>query len=182
MRRVPALVALAALLGGTAASDARAAMPEYALKAQILVELLSYVQWPVGVDPDGRAFDIVVVGKSPFGTYLDDYARTRTFHQRPIRVRYLAKGGDLSPCSLVFLCRSEGGRVDAVSAWARHHHVLTVADDEALLRRDVMVHLVMERNYVRLAVNPDSVSAAGLTLSSRLLRNARILPSSHAAS
>jgi hypothetical protein len=63
-------------------------------------------------------------------------------------------------------------------AWARNHQVLTVADDEAMARRGVMVNLLMERQYVRLAVNANALSAAGISLSSRLLRNARMLPPS----
>jgi hypothetical protein len=180
MRRIPAFLVTVGLLAGGSAGGARAAAPEpeYEIKARMLVELLSYVQWPADSDPAKRAVDIVVVGKSPFGAHLDNYARIRALERRPVRIRYLAKAGDPGSCAAVFVCRSEVGRADALMAWARSHQVLTVADDEAMARRGVMVNLLMERQYVRLAVNANALSAAGISLSSRLLRNARMLPSS----
>ena len=149
------------------------------LKAQVMTQLLSFVEWPPEAGPPGKPFDLVVMGKSPFGSYLDDYVRDRTIRHHPIRVRYLAKAGDPGACSAIFLCRSEVGRAGSVGAWARSHQVLTLSDDEALAHQGVMVNLLMEGRFVRLAVNLQAVSAAGLSLSSRLLKNARILPPAH---
>lgn len=168
-------VILAAALAGASLGSAEAPRPEYVLKAQILINLLAYAQWPADADPAARTFDLVVVGRSPFGTFLDEFARTRTFQRRPIRIRYLPRGGDPGSCAAVFLCRSEGDRVEGLAAWAKVHQVLTVSDDEAFARKGVMVNLLMEGRYVRLAVHPSAASAAGITLSSQLLRGARIL-------
>lgn len=170
---LPAFLSMALLSG--AAEESRPAVPEYQLKAQVMIQLLSFAEWPPGAGAAGKPFELVVMGKSPFGAYLDDYARDRTIQRRAIRIRYLAKAGDPGPCSAVFLCRSEAGRAGPVCAWARSNHVLTLSDDEALARQGVMVNLVMEGRFVRLAVNLGAVSAAGLSLSSRLLKNAHIL-------
>lgn len=175
MRRTSACLVLATVAVGSAPLEAQAPVPEYALKAEVLLKVLSYVQWPSGPEPAGWPIDIVVVGKSPFGTYLDDYARARTIQRRPIRVRYQAKAADVGPCHAIFICRSEAGRADAVLAWARNHQVLTVSDDESLARRGVMVNLVLEGHLVRLAVSPSAAAAAGITLT-RLLPYTRILP------
>ena len=157
------------------------AVPEYQLKAQVLTQLLSYAEWPPEAEASKKTFDLVVMGNSPFGSYLDGCAQNCTIRHRPIRVRYLPKAMDPGPCAAIFLCRSEAGRSGAVCAWARSHQALTLSDDEALARQGVMVNLLMEGRYVRLAVNLPAMSNAGLSLSSRLLKNARILPSTYPA-
>lgn len=181
MRRIPVFLISAAVVAGTPSVGDPVPRPEYALKAEFLIELLSFVQWPPTPDPAAWPIDILVVGKSPFGTYLDDYARARTIQRRPIRIRYQAKAVDVGPCHVVFICRSEAGLADGILAWARNHQVLTVSDDEVLARRGVMVNFMMEGHRVRLAVSPSAASAAGLTISSRLLPYARILPSTRPA-
>lgn len=172
-------VVLVSALAGTSLGRAEAPRPEYVLKAQILVNLLAYTQWPLEADPATRTFDLVVVGRSPFGTSLDDFARSRTFQHRPLRIRYLPRGGDPGSCAAVFLCRSEADRVEGLVAWARSHQVLTVSDDEAFARKGVMVNLLMEGRFVKLAVNPSVALAAGISFSSRLLRGARLLEPVH---
>ncbi|WP_306591175.1 YfiR family protein [Geothrix sp. 21YS21S-4] len=173
MRRLPFLLAPAVLAAG-ALVEGQPAEPEYSIKAKMLVEMLSYVQWPPSAEP-AAAFDLVVMGRSPFGRHLDDYARSRTIARRPIRIRYLPKTGDPGPCDAIFLCASESARADAVWAWAQERQALTLADDEALARRGAMVVLLMEGRFVRPAVNLGAASAAGISFSSRLLQYARIL-------
>ena len=167
------------LIAGPVGSEA--AIPEYALKAQILVELLPYVQWHPDLEPRDRPFVILVLGRSPFGSNLDDYARPRTIQQRPIQIHYATKLSDATSCDVVFICRSESSRVQAILAWARGRRALTVSDDDRATRQGVMVCLLMENRFVRLAVNPDVAAAGGLFFSSQLLRYARILGTAHAS-
>lgn len=180
MRRLLTPLAAVGLLAAPPPGT-EAPMAEYAVKAQILVELLSYVHWPAAGEGTPWPFEIVVVGRSPFGRHLDDYVRTRTIRRRPIRVRYQARVADVGTCDAIFLCRSEAARAEAVSAWARGHQILTVCDEEGLARRGLMITLVTEGNFVRLVVNPGAASAAGIAFSSLLLQNARVVSTARPA-
>ncbi|HEX9080905.1 MAG TPA: YfiR family protein [Holophagaceae bacterium] len=150
---------------------------EYVLKAQILVELLPYVQWPPAPTPPTGPFIIGVYGRSPFGPSLDAYARTRTIQRRPIAIRYATRLEDLAGCDAVFISPSEASHADQVVAWARGRRVLTVADAGSALRQGVMVALLLEGDFVRLVVNLEVAQAQGLAFGSLLLRNARIVKS-----
>jgi len=149
-------------------------MDEYVLKAQALVELSPYFKWPDTRDAN-RSFVIVVVGGSPFGAKLDTYARGRTVQGRKIEVLYAARTAAIPPCDLVFICRSERRSAGEILDWARGRGVLTVADDESLLKKGVMVDLLAEANLLKLYVNPASAAAEKFVISSQLLRLAKIV-------
>lgn len=170
------LATLACLASGVSALAAEP-QQEYVLKAQILLGLLPYVQWPAAASPapPGGPFVLGVLGQSPFGPALETFARTRTIQRRPISIRYAARLEDLGGCDAVFICPSEARRMDQVVAWARGRRVLTVADIQPAARQGVMVVLLREGDYVRLLVNLEAAEGQGLAFGSLLLRNARIL-------
>ena len=149
---------------------------EFVLKAQALVELSPFFTWSEPRDPD-QHFIIVVVGKSPFGASLDAYARRRAIRGRRIEIRYAQKVSEVRPCDLVFICRSERRNAAEILDWARGKGVLTVADDEELLKSGIVVDLLAESGLLRLYVDPAAASMAKLAVSSQLLRIARIVDS-----
>ncbi len=53
--------------------------------------------------------------------------------------------------------------------------VLTVSDFDLAAEHGVMIQFAMENNRVRLRINAESAHAAGLTISSKLLRPAEIV-------
>lgn len=153
---------------------------EYRLKAQILIQILPYVQWPKEEAEPGRAFNLVVLGKSPFGDDLDDQARSRTVGKRPIRIRYVTRMVDVGPCEAVFICQSESSMVGKIANWARANKILTIGDDSAFLDKGIMMNLILEnearkRSSVKLAVNMEEAKAGGFLISSRLLAFATII-------
>jgi hypothetical protein len=160
----------------------KAEAPEYLLKARILLTLLPYVQWPDNATGVDRPFDIVVLGRSPFGSHLDDELRKLTVHHRVIRVRYLSKLAEAEGCQALFICASEAKRVGDILAWAKGRQVLTLADDVGLAGRGVMINLLLEEQKVKLALNLESARASGFVLSSRLMPLARIITTPTSAS
>lgn len=147
-------------------------MEEYTAKAQALVELASYFRLP-GTRVPARDFTIVVLGRSPFGTTLDTYAQGSTYHGRRIDVRYVERVADLPPCDVVFICRSERRSAGDILDALRGRGVLTVADDEELLRRGVMVDILAESGYLRIYLNKEAAYAEAFEIKSQLLRLAR---------
>ena len=137
-------------------SGAQVAPPEYRTKAECLLVLLPFVKWPQSTPPD-QAFQLVVLGTSPFDKELDKAARTETVGKRPINVRYVRRIAQLGHCDAMFICASEEASANRIRAWARANKVLTIADNLGFLERGVMVNLLVDRakgrSPVRLAVN-----------------------------
>jgi hypothetical protein len=169
-------VFLSICLGFTLMAGANTApTPEYVLKAKILLVLLPYIRWPAQDTWGDHTFQIAVLGRSPFGRHLDEAARNLTVHHCPVQIRYVGRPGEAEGCQVLFVSASELDRLDSILAWTSRRAILTVADDEASASKGVMVNLLLEGAYVRLAVNPDAASEAGLFLGSQLMHNARII-------
>lgn len=183
MSQVPrAFLWLALAVGGIA--QILGAEPEYKVKAEFLIRMLPFFEFP---RPDARSkdpFELVVLGKSPFNSHLDREAQSQTVHQRPIRIRYLKRFTDLGPCDALFLCESEGASVGKVTVWARLNKVLTIGDSRAFLTKGIMVNFVIvqaeKQEKIRFFMNLDEAKAGGITIDSRILRMAEIIGSTPA--
>ncbi len=147
---------------------------EYVIKARALVELSPYFKGPETRDT-GRPYLIAVVGRSPFGSKLDAYARTRTVQGRRIEVRYVVRASEIQSCDLLFLCRSERRNAGEILDWAKGKGVVTVSDDEDLITRGVMVDLLIEGDRLKIYVNPQAAAVEKFAVSSQLLRMAKLV-------
>ena len=147
---------------------------ENVLKAQALVELAPFFKRPERRDP-GQAFAIAVLGKSPFGPTLDNYAKNRTVQGRPIVIHYVARPSELPLCDLIFICRSERRTAPEILNWARGRGVLTVSDDEDLLYKGIMVGLIPEAGFLKIFVNARRGYDEKFVISSQLLHLAKII-------
>ncbi|WLT31223.1 YfiR family protein [Geothrix sp. PMB-07] len=155
---------------------------EYETKARILLMVLPYIQWSSESSWKDGPFVIAVLGDSPFGYHLDEGARSLTIHHRPIKIRYITRVREAEGCHALFVCSSEARRLDGIFAWTRGREVLTLSDDPALAKRGIMLNLLLEEGFVRLAANPEAVQGSGLTLGSRLMALARPIRASGASS
>jgi hypothetical protein len=159
--------------------------PEAAVMAEALIQMLPYVQWPKESAEPGHPFELVVLGKSPFGRHLDNFAQSQTVQQRPIRIQYVTRLADIARCQALFVCQSEGAAIGKIPAWARANKVLTIAEGGAFMEKGIMVNLFVDgtkaRNRVNWAVNPGEAGAGGLAISSQLLQFAQIIESPNAS-
>jgi hypothetical protein len=64
-----------------------------------------------------------------------------------------------------------------IAAALAGHSILTVSDIEDPAQRGVMIRFVAESNRIRLRINADAAKAAGLSISSKLLRPAELVTS-----
>jgi hypothetical protein len=177
-RRFARLGLAAALCGLAAAAPARAAAPsvEYQIKAVFLFNFAQFVEWPADAFHDAHApFVIGVLGEDPFGAYLDEAVRGEKIGERPLVVRRYRPGDDIADCNILFISRSEAGRIEPIIARLRGHHVLTVGEDDGFIRQGGILRFVTENHKIRLRINMEAARAAGLTISSKLLRPAMIV-------
>jgi hypothetical protein len=106
---------------------------------------------------------------------LDTYARGRTVQARHIEVRYVTRAAEIPPCDLVFLCRSENRNAGEILDWVKGKAVVTVADDEDLQYRGVMVNLLIKAGLLKIYINLPAIQAEKVGVSSQLLGYARLI-------
>jgi uncharacterized protein DUF4154 len=171
-------VVLIALLALAAALPARAQAPptEYEVKAVFLFNFSQFVDWPATAFADGHSpLIIAVLGSDPFGATLDEIVRGETVNGRPLAVRRYQSLDQIGSCHILFIDRSQEPQLDAIVAALKDRSVLTVGDFDSFARRGGMIRFNTVGNKIRLRVNLAAAQEARLTISSKLLRPAKIL-------
>ncbi len=149
---------------------------EYQVKAVFVYNFSRFVEWPpqAFTAPD-EPFVIGILGSDPFGARLDEAVRGEQIDQHPLVIRRFRNLGEIGDCRILFIDRSEGAQLQRVLAALDHRSILTVADLDDSSERGVMIQFTTENNRIRLRINVASARAAGLTISSKLLRSADIV-------
>lgn len=146
------------------------------LKAVFVFNFLQFVQWPAAARPgDAGPMVIGVLDDEPLARLLDEAVRDEQIDGKRVEVRRYDKAGDVRGCHILFI----GGANTALFRQAIEHvgkgSTLTVSDHEESAANGAMIQLATRDNRIRLLVNLESARAAGLTISSNLLRPAQIV-------
>lgn len=159
---------------GLAAEPSR----EYQVKAVFVYNFAQFTEWPSNAfaRPDSPIV-IGILGNNPFGDFLQETIRNETVHGRRLVIEHFQRVEEIKNCHILYVGQSEADRLDHDLDVLKGRPVLTVSDIEHAAYRGVMVRLYMQANKVRLRVNLDDVRAAGLSLSSKLLRVAEVIHS-----
>jgi hypothetical protein len=157
------------------------AFKEYDLKAAFLYHLTQFVEWPpeafsVAEDP----LVIGVLGTDPFGKTLNEIARDEVVKNRKLIIQRYRNVDEIKSCHILFISQSETGRLDEIFSGLKGRNILTVGDTDGFAQRGGMVRFITEKNKIKLRINLDSVKAASLTISSKLLRAADLVGSNPA--
>ena len=172
------LISLIVLLGaGFFAPTVQAqAFKENDLKAAFLYHLTQFVEWPPEVFPtEETPLVIGILGADPFGKTLDDIVQDETVKNRKLAVRRFQSLEEVKGCHILFISQSEAGRLDQIFSGLKARKILTVGDTEGFAQRGGMVRFINEKSKIRLRINIEAAKAAGLTISSKLLRAAELV-------
>jgi len=149
------------------------AFNEYQVKAAYLYHFAQFVEWPPEAFPTASTPLVIgVLGEDPFGNTLDELVKDEVLNKRKLVVQRYRRVEDISLCHILFISRSEAGRVDQILSNLKRRNILTVGDVENFAIRGGIIRLLTEQNKVRLRINTDAAKAARLTISSKVLRAA----------
>ncbi len=150
---------------------------EYEIKAGVISLLGKFVTWPEGVAPSGtRPLVIGVLGPDPFleggVNQLDRTVAAERAKGRQIVVRRFESSKDYQSCHILFVTDSTGDRLAAAKKLTDGKPVLLIGQSPGLARQGCTVNMLFDRatNLIRLEINPDAASRAGLKLAPDLLR------------
>lgn len=162
-----ALTALVGLLLLAAAPAARAnEAAEYRLKAAFVYNFLNFVEWAPTAEP---VFNLCIVGNDPFGAEIDGLAGKAVGTRRIELVRKSGTDG-VRACHAVFVAAAPADRLGRTLEALRGAPVLTIADSADAARQGAMLGLRVANSRIVFDANVQAARAAGLTISSRLLR------------
>ena len=153
----------------------RAAFDEREVKAVFLFNFVQFVDWPAAAfgGPESPVV-IGVLGEDPFGSVLDEVVRGEVVKGRPLIVARFRRVEEIKGCHVLFVSQSESRNYEQIWKALRAQPTLTVGETASFTKLG-MIRFMTEENRVRLEVNVEATKAAGLTISSNLLRAARIV-------
>jgi hypothetical protein len=156
-------------------------VPEYEAKAEFLERFTRFIDWPAGSmseDPQ-TPFVIGVLGRDPFGRYLDAVASSRRIKGKAIRVRRLESAEDATACHLLFVSGSESRELVRILARTEKRPILTVGDTPGYAAAGVLINLVTSEERITFEINEAAARKSGLAFSSKLLRIAKLVGEGH---
>ena len=176
---------IAASLALTATSDLRAQDVDQTkalkVKAAYLYQFAKFVEWPAESFENEKAPLVIgVIGQDPFGKILDRTVESKQIGGRPIEIHRFAGGGRedagaLEQCHVAFICESERRRPYYIYSVLNERSILLVSDIPGFARDGGMIGLVLEEGRIAFEINREALENAGLKVSSKLLKLARLV-------
>ncbi len=148
---------------------------EYGVKAAFLYNLPDFVEWPAAASPQSaEPMTLCVIGKDPFGSTLK-YFEGKLVKRRPVHIVNLTSKSPTEGCELIFIAHSERKVTRQILAPLTNSPILTVGEDRKFTRNGGIVALLVVKDQIRLEINLAAARAAGLSISSNLLRMAHVI-------
>ena len=149
---------------------------EYAIKAAMTEKFVRYVGWPKERFDDARAPIVVgVYGKDPFGEALDKAFDGRESDGRPFKIRRVTQLGDCRACHVLYVPANEVARAPEIAKAVKGAGVLLIGESPGFALTGGIINFYLDDQKLRFEVNPEAAKRQKLTISSNLLKLARIV-------
>ena len=171
--RVLAVVVAAVSTLAPAAGQQRD-LGEDAIKAAYLYNFTKFVEWPDRAFSDAAApFTVCVMADEAFRRALEEALANERVRGRAVRLAVLSGAEELKACHVAYFGRAESETSNRRLGDLRQAPVLTVGEGRKFLEQGGHIAFLVEGNRVRFAISKPGADAAGLNVSSKLLRLGR---------
>ena len=143
------------------------------LKAVFVYNFAKYVYWPDSGQETER-FELCLAGSDQIVEALQRL-QGETLHSRQVTIRHLRTGSSPADCQLLFIGESEQSQLESLLKPLSERPVLTISDISRFAERGGIIEFFWENSKIRFAINLQTAKKAGLKISSRLLKLARIV-------
>jgi hypothetical protein len=148
---------------------------EYQVKALFLYNFINFVDWPIDSSiHSSPTINVCVIGDDPFDKALDDI-RDKTVKDKKLTIKYYRPYDEPKGCHLLFIPASEKKHAAHILKSVREANVLTVGDTEEAARQGAIIGFFIAQKKVRFAINIEAAKRAGLKISAKLLKLAKII-------
>lgn len=153
------------------ASDA-GKKPEDLIRAAMVYNFCKFVEWPAGKQNQN-----LVLGVLSNGFSGPDFSsiKGKSIKDLPLEVRQVTNEDDLSQCNLVYISSPEPMDLATAFATSRNESILTISEIDEFCSQGGIIQMVPRRGKTRFFINRKAAEKSGLTLSSQLLKMAKIV-------
>lgn len=148
---------------------------EFQVKAVFLYNFTRFVEWPENyfTSPEDT-FIIGIIGKDPFGQYLEETIANEKIGSHPIVIKRFDNIEKVNSCNILYINTDNSEWTKDVLAVVSKHHILTVSDINGFTRWGGIIKFINEKNKIKIQINTEAAKTAQLTISSKLLSLADI--------
>jgi hypothetical protein len=171
------LICFAMVVQGRAQAGDTADSSEYLIKAGFIYNFANLMQWPANAfSKTDSPIVIGVLGADTFGGTLDQVLGGKKVNGRSFIVKHLKWGMDLKDCNIVFVSSSETVHLEEIFLLVKGLPILTIGESPNFARRGGIINFIVVDDKIRFEVNVEAAKQVDISISSRLLALAKIVP------
>ncbi len=142
------------------------------IRAAMVYNFCKFVQWPSDDQPDH-----LVLGVMSDGFEVPDFSSIdgKSVQDLPLEVRNISTRKELAGCNLLFISQNQTMPLQDAFAESRNESILTISEIDDFCTQGGIIQMVPRRGKMRFFINRQAADDAGLTLSSQLLKMAKIV-------
>jgi hypothetical protein len=149
---------------------------EYQIKAVFLFNFAQFVEWPAHAFPEAETPLVIgVLGRDPFGTYLEEIVRGEKINGHPLVIQRYSAVTEAKNCHILFINFTKTDDLKRAFTYLKSRSTLMVGDAPNFIQQGGMIRFFTENSKTRIQVNLETVKGAELAISSKLLRLADVV-------
>ncbi len=154
----------------TAWADA-GSVSEASVKMAFVYNFGKFVEWTADA-ASGSSHDFVICTIGDVEQFRQGLGEieNKTLQGRSVKVRRTDRIADIAGCQTLFIAQSEHDRIKEILKAAHAQHILTVSDIDDFAEHGGAFELLTRGGKVQFNVNPQAARAAGLSISSDLMK------------
>lgn len=146
----------------------------YQVKSGLLLNFAKFSEWPAAVwTPETTTLNFCIYQNTTLATFLTTALQDKRVKQRLIVIKSLMQPENFTSCHLIYI---NANQQDKFLPLLKGRPILTVGESSAFLSAGGMIAIIEESNRLGFSVNMKAVIAAGIKLSSDMLKLARNYP------
>ena len=156
------------------AADSPVAL-EYKVKAGYLFNFGKFVEWPAASLPASNSVLVIgVLDGSEAFPIIQELLQDKSVNGHPVQVRAVSAVSSETGCHILFVTRSAGRSPGELIVALGGSATLLVGETGGFAEKGGMIGFVREQESFRLTLNLEAAEKAGLKVSSKLARVARV--------
>jgi hypothetical protein len=152
------------------------ALTEYQIKAGFFFNFTRFVDWPESAFVTASSPILVcVLGETPLTDLVTEVALGKVVNGRAVSIRRVKASDDLRQCNLLFISAEEERHTAEILASLKKTNTLTVGETPGFAQAGGMINFSIQENRVKLELNLEAATRAGLKVNSKLIAVARLV-------
>ena len=150
-------------------------LTEYQIKAAFFFNFTRFVEWPEDAFATPTSPIVAcIVGETPLTDLLTGVAQGKVVNGRAVSIIRVKPTDDFRACNLLFISEAAQRSTSEILARLKKTNTLTVGEIPGFPRAGGMINFSIQDNKVKLEMNLDATTRAGLKVNSKLIAVSRL--------